>query len=135
MLNETPTATEPSVTKLVSGILSDAQDLFKQQMALLRSEVQEDFQKTKEAGIALTGGLVLALLGSIFLCLTLVHLLSWAFPNLPLWVCHGLVGAPLAILGAVLIYGGFTKLKSTNLVPTQSAQALKENVQWLTNQK
>jgi Putative Actinobacterial Holin-X, holin superfamily III len=134
MLNETPTGTEPSVTQLVSGILNDAQDLFKQQMALLRTEVQHDFQSAKEATISLSGGLVLSLVGGLFLCFMLVHLLHWGFPDMPLWVCFGLVGASLAIGGGVLIYAGYAKLSFKNL-STQSAQALKENVQWLTNPK
>jgi len=44
---------EPSVTELVSGILNDAQTLFKQQFEMLKHEVKEDFRKTREASLML----------------------------------------------------------------------------------
>lgn len=135
MLNDNQVAAEPSVTSLVSGIFSDAQDLLKQQVALIRHEVQADFQNAKEAGISLTGGMLLVLLGSIFLCLTAVHGIAYAAPDLPMWACHALVGAPLMLVGGILAYVSYRKLKFSNLLPDQSAQALKENVQWLTNRK
>jgi hypothetical protein len=40
---------EPSVTSLVTGILGDAQELIKQQIALVRTEVHDDLRRTKEA--------------------------------------------------------------------------------------
>jgi Putative Actinobacterial Holin-X, holin superfamily III len=135
MLNESQTTTEPRVTQLVSGILADAQDLFKQQLTLLRHEVQEDLQRAKEGGSSLTGGVIVGFIGALLLSLMLVHLLSWAVPALPMWACFGLIGAPTALAGSVLLYSGFDKLRLSNLLPNQSAQALKENMQWLTKPK
>ena len=42
-------AAAPSVTGLVSGILADAQELLKQQIALAKAEIRSDLQKTKQA--------------------------------------------------------------------------------------
>src|SRR5690242_8938622 len=100
MANDLHTESGASMTHLVSGIITDAQDLIGQQLALLRHEVNEDFRKTKEAGLLLVGGLAIALVGSILLCSMLVYLLSWSAPGLPLWICYGIVGAPIAALGS-----------------------------------
>ena len=74
-------------------------------------------------------------MGILLLCHLLVHLVAWASTNWPLWVCYGVVGAPIATAGAVLFYAGIAKFKSLNPLPDQSAQALKENVRWITNPK
>jgi len=135
MALEHQTSTDSSVTQLVSGIVSDAQDLFKQQITLLRHEVQEDVQNAKEALASLAGGLVISLLGGVLLALMLVELLHWLLPNLPHWSCFALVGIPICAIGAILAREGYNKLKLSKLVPEQSAQALKENVRWLANPK
>jgi hypothetical protein len=52
-----------SITGLVTGIINDAQELIKQQVALLRHEVREDFRKTRDATLSLGAGAAVALLG------------------------------------------------------------------------
>jgi len=135
MANDAHTGTEPSVTTLVTGIINDAQELIKQQMALVRTEIQEDFRKTKEGALSLALGLGIAALGGLLLCFMLVHLLYWAVPQVTLWGWFGIVGGVLAAAGAGLIYAGSKTFESFNPLPDQSARALKENVQWLTNRK
>src|SRR5262249_22828206 len=136
MANDLPSPPEqgPSVTSLVSGIIDDVQELIKQQAALIRSEIRDDFRKTKEAVAAIAVGAGVAVLGVILLSLMAVYLLHWAFdPNLPLWGCFGIVGGGLGALGGALIYAGKKKFDSFNPLPDQSFQALKENLQWQTN--
>jgi len=53
MANDLHTGTEPSLTGLVTGIINDAQELLKQQVALFKQEVKDDIRKTKEAAVAL----------------------------------------------------------------------------------
>jgi len=132
-MNELHTNEGASVTELVSGIVKDAQDLAKQQLALFRHELQESARSTMQAGAFLAVGAGIAFVGGFLLCLMLVHLVSWAAPSLPLWACYSIVGAPIAALGGALVFAGMGRLKSINLLPEQSAQALKENVRWITN--
>jgi len=73
--------------------------------------------------------------GGILLSFMLVQLLSWAAPELPLWVCYGVGGAPITALGVALFCAGIQKFKSFNPLSDQSAQALKETMQWKTNPK
>jgi hypothetical protein len=135
MASEVQAGSDPSVTGLVTGILHDAEELFKQQVALLKHEVKEDIRKTKEATAALAAGGIVLGVGAVLLCWALVRLLSWAIPGLPLWGSFGIVGGTFAVLGAILLYAGKKKLDSFNPLPDESAEALKENVQWIVKPK
>lgn len=135
MANDLRSDNGVSITQLVSGIVSDSQELIKQQWELFRHEVRDDLRKTKEASAALALGAGLASVGGLLLCFLLVHLVAWAAPTWPLWVCYGVVGVPIAAVGAALVNWGITKLKSMNPLPDQSAQALKENFRWITKAK
>jgi VIT1/CCC1 family predicted Fe2+/Mn2+ transporter len=121
------------ITSLVTGIINDAHDLIKQQVHLLRHEIKEDFRKTKDATLALGIGAGVALLGVILLCLAVVYLINWA--GLLLWVSYLIVGVVLLIVGGVLAYLGKKKFDSFNPLPDETAQALKENVEWITKPK
>lgn len=135
MATDLDRGTEASVTQLVKGIIADALELGQQQLALLRYEVQQDCRTARASGVLLIGGLATALVGSILCALMLVHLLSWAVPELPLWVGYGLLGAPIAGLGGALLWAGIHKIESMNLLLDRSAQAFKENLQWKTGPK
>jgi len=134
MANDLQTEREPSVTGLVTGIVSDIQDLLKQQLALFRHEVESDFNRSKEAMIAIMAGMGVALVGISFLLFMLVHLMHWG-TDMPLWGCYGIVGGALAIVGGVMYFVGRRKFDSFNPLPDESAQAAKENLQCLMNPK
>lgn len=133
MANELQTAPEQSLTSLVSGIIEDLQVLIKQQTVLIRSEIKDDLQKTTAALAALAVGAGVAVLGMFLLSLMAVYLLHWAAPDLPLWACFTIVGGTLSLLGGALLYAGKKRFDSFNPLPDQSLQAMKENLQWQTN--
>jgi peptidoglycan biosynthesis protein MviN/MurJ (putative lipid II flippase) len=135
MSSDLHTDSGATATQLLSGIVSDAQDLMKQQLALFRSEVREDFQKTKQATLLMVGGLVIAQLAAMLVCWMFVHLLAASFPDIPLWACFGIVGGVLALIGGGLALASMSIFKSFNPLPDQTAQSVKENVQWMTNPK
>jgi uncharacterized membrane protein YqjE len=141
MADQVPTTTgsTPPVTPLVTGIIDDLQELLKQNLALFKVEVREDVKKTKEAAGALGVGIGLAVVGGLHLSLMLVFLLYWAFGgtavtegSLPLWACFAIVGGLFAAIGFALFLRGKKKLDSFNPLPDVTAEALKENVQWIT---
>jgi len=135
MASDVHTGTEASVTGLVTGIINDAQELFKQQVQLLKHEVKEDIRKTRDAGMILGLGIGVGFVGATLLAFMLAHLLAWAEPAMPLWACYGICGAILFAVGAGICYAGAMKLKTINPLPNESAQILKENVQWMSNPK
>jgi hypothetical protein len=125
----------PSVTTLVSGIVEDAQELLKHQFELLKAEVKDDMRKVRDAGEIIGLGAGLGLLGGILLTLTLVYLLNWAVPSIPLWGCFGIIGALFIIGGLACYLSGKHMLDHVNPLPEKTAEALKENVQWITQPK
>jgi len=124
---------EQNMTALVTGILNDAQELFRQQANMLRAEVREDFRKTKEAAYPLAIGLWLAMLGSLLLSVTLALILEAA--GLPPWASFAIVGVLFAAVGCGLVYLGKKKFASFNPLPDESAEALKENLEWIAKPK
>jgi hypothetical protein len=113
---------EPSVTSLVTGIISDAEDLFKQQFALLKHDVREDIRKTKEVGFTLALGAGLALVGGILLVQMLVYLTQALVPDLPLWVCYGIWGVVMFIAGGILVFVAMKTLDTLQPLPDKLAQ-------------
>lgn len=127
---ETNNESSPGMATLLSGILSDAQDLIKQQFTLFHQEVKEDFVKAKKAGYALAIGLVFALVAGIILSAASALLLQEIFPRLSMAACFGIVGLVDFILAAGLVYAGIKKIETVTATD-QSLHAAKENIQWL----
>jgi hypothetical protein len=130
------TGSEPGLASLAAGILHDFQELFKQQLRLFKHELEVKFQKTTEASVFLVIGLLLLGLGGLMLCFGFAQLLEWGFPALHPWGGGYFIVAALAIIpGAILAATGRQQLESVNPLPEESAEALKENLEWTANPK
>jgi len=128
-----PAGEPPSVASLVGGIISDAERLVQQELKLAKKEIQHEFDKAKVAGGALLIGLGVLLVAAILLTQMVVEILNqYAFPDNH-WVSYLIVGAVFAAIGGVLFYAGKKQADTINLVPPETAETLKENVQWLQN--
>jgi len=127
-------ASEPSVSSLIGGIVTDVQELSRQQLALFKAEITQDLRKTREVAVSWSIGLAVATVGALMLCWMLVYLVNWA-TEWPLWVCFGIVGGAAFAVGVALFFAGKAKLQSFSLIPEQSIHALKENVQCLTTNR
>ena len=130
-----PTGEPPSVASLVGGIISDAERLVRQELTLAKKEIQQEWDKAKMAAGSLLIGLAVMLVAAILLTQMVVELLNqYAFPEHH-WASYLVVGAVMAVVGGVLFYAGSKQAGEINLVPPQTAETMKENVQWLQNQK
>lgn len=127
MRTETRNGSEQaSVTTLVSGILSDVQQLMAQQTRLLRLEIREDIHKARTGAIFLGAGLGITALGGLLVCVALPLLLS-ALTNWPLWVCFGLFGILFLFIGAGATFAAVKKFQGAASLP-ESTTTLKENM-------
>jgi len=142
MSTQVPTTNEPGLASLVRGIVTDLGDLIKQQIQFARAEIKADLNKSKEAIAFLALGAGNAFAGVLFFGLMLVHLLHWATlpagseqPGLPLWGCHGIIAALFLVIGACLLLTGRKMLTPSNVLPVQTVEVAKENVEWITNSK
>jgi protein-S-isoprenylcysteine O-methyltransferase Ste14 len=131
MATNLQTETGQGVGELISGIIQDAQTLISQQFTLFKSEVRQDFRNLREAMIILAVALAILLVAGVLLGLMLVHLINY-LTSWDLWVCFALVGGGFAALGGGFATLGREKLRTTNVLPEESAKALTENLEWKT---
>lgn len=131
-LNSPPPA---SMSSLVGGIITDAQQLIRQELLLARREIQDEINKAKVAALSVAVGGFVLLLGTILLCVGIAHLITWATQGvIPLFGSYLIVGGVLAGAGAALLLLARNKASDIHLVPPQTAQTMRENVQWIKNQ-
>lgn len=123
---------EPSATKLVSGIVSDAQELLTQQIQLFKIEAKEDLRLTTQAAVALGIGLAVALVGGILLAHMLVYALAAWLGLDYLWLCYGIVGAAITSGGVVLVLGALQAFSKINPPLPETQEAIKETLEWQT---
>ena len=121
---------DASMAQLLSGIVGDAQELIRKEIALARQEVREELGTAKNAGIKLViAGAVLAI-GGLFLLVTLAlglaDLLDW-----PSWAGFGIVGLVSAIVGYVMLSAAQKQIKQVNPIPQKTVETMKENVEWI----
>jgi len=143
MANEVHAPPEPGFTDLVKGIIHDFGDLIRQELRFARTEMKADLAKTKDAVTVLALGVGTSVLGAILLALMLVYLLHWlsyteaaADPGrIPLWGCFGIVSAVFLVSGVALMAAGRKMFQHFNPLPDQTAQTVKENVEWIVNSK
>jgi len=142
MANEVHTSSEPSTTGLLRGIINDLGDLIRQEIRFARTEIRSDFRKSKEAATVLALGVGTTVLGIFLLSVMLVFLLHWLTvpegvnpdpARIPLWGCFGIVSAVFLLTGTALVWLGWKKFESFNPLPDETAQTVKENVEWMTN--
>jgi len=125
------TRSDASVTRLVSGIIEDAQTLLRQQADMFKAEVREDFQRSKRAAEFGALGIVFSTVGAMGLITALVYLLHEHY-QFSMGASWGIVGALFLIAGVAL--GGFSYvlLERFNPLPDKTFNALKENLTWQT---
>ncbi len=139
MATEVQNHADPSIASLVGGIVSDVQDLVKQQLRLTRQEVETDLRKSKEPVSLLAIGFAFCLAGAFVACLMLAHLLHWlgapagTDPSyLPLWASYAIAGSVFLIGGGAIVFAAKKKFEAIGTPLRDTAQALKENLEWKT---
>jgi len=143
MYRDTMTAPEPvalpnqeqSVTRLVSGIVNDAQDLMRQQIALLKHEVRKDLREAKELSLSFLAGAVTCAVSTALCSFALVYLLYWVWPVIPLWASFAIFGFLFGLAALILFYAAKQKLEEITPISDEAQQAIKENLQWTTKPK
>ena len=128
-----------SLSTLVGGIISDAQQLVRQEVALARREIQEEIHKARAAALSFAAGAAVAFFGAMLLCFMLVYFFDWLTrgleaPGFPLWAWFGIVGGVLLTGGGLLLLAARNKVREIHVVPPRTVQTLKENVQWIKTQ-
>lgn len=135
MLTDVDYPPEQTAASLVSGILGDLQHLVDQQFQLTRREIEVELRQRAEAAAVIGLGVGFLFLAAISLCLSLSHLLHWAASPIgtdpawfPLWACHAVVAAVLAVIGVIFAVVGRTKFKSVESFHNPLTEILQEQL-------
>jgi len=127
---------EASMTSLLRGIINDLGDLIRQEIRFARTEIRSDVRKTTRSGAVLALGVGAAGLGVGLMALMLVFMIhELSDKAVPLWGSFGIVAAVFLAVGAGLGFMGYKTLSNANPLPDQTAQSVKENVEWIVNSK
>ena len=121
--------TAPSIPTLVRGVLADARELMREEVALLRSEAMEQAEAAKGVGLMFGAALVLALVGVALLCVAIAAAAADLF-NIPAWVSYMVLAVLLAIVAYVLYGNGRTQVAQMQVLP-KTRESLRENVAWI----
>src|SRR5262249_34411283 len=103
-------------------------------VALAKAEVKEEWAKTKTAAVEFAATAGVCVSSTMLACFALVFLLNWLVPAIQLWGCFLIISVLLGIAATVLFYSGKTQASRINVVPPQTMQTMRENVQWIKNQ-
>jgi hypothetical protein len=125
---------EANMTSLVRGIINDVGALIRQEIRFARTEIRSDMRKTTRACAVLALGVGAACLGVVLVALMGVYLIH-QYASIPLWGCYGIVAAVFLVVGSGVAWVGYKALQSNNPLPDQTAQSVKENVEWIVNSK
>jgi len=131
-MDERNGASAPSVQFLLGGIVSDIRQLLRQEVQLARCELYEEWRKLRVVLCAVAVGVVLLASSVLPLGFALVYLLVAL--GLPQWGAFALVGGAFFVAGIAALGLAAYKIMQIRVIPPQTAETLKENVEWLRKQ-
>jgi uncharacterized membrane protein YqjE len=121
-----------SLSDLIGSLTSDISDLMSTQMQLAVVEIKEEVRQTGKAAGLFGGG---AAAGYLAVAL-LAFAAAWGLAEvIPAGFAFLIVGLVFAAAAAVLAMQGKKVIQQTEAVPPQTKQSLKEDVQWLKQQR
>ena len=123
---------DESIGKLVGQVANDVSTLFRQEVALAKEELKAEAAKAGKAGGMLAGAGFAGYMVAVLLSLALVFALGAV---MPLGWAALIVAVLWAIVGGVLYAVGRNRLKEVDPVPRQTVETLKEDAQWVRDQR
>ncbi len=123
---------ERSLGELFSELARETSTLVRQEVDLAKTEMSEKASRVgKNVGFLAAGGAV-AYAGLLAILAAVIVVLD---TFLPLWLAALLVGLVVVGVGYFLVKKGLDALKSEDVAPRQTIETLKEDQQWIKDQK
>jgi hypothetical protein len=113
---------------IVAGLAQDAQDLVRGEIALARAEADRKIDRMITAAIWVFGGMLLAFAALVIFAEAAIDALSYV---LPVWASCLIIGAIVAVIGAVLARTGIRMLSLARLTPHRTARNLERDAQMM----
>jgi uncharacterized membrane protein YqjE len=113
-----------SAGDLLRQLVGDVSMLFRKELALVASELSQSVEEAKHgAQSMITGGAVLYA-GVLFL---LVAVMLFIANFLALWLSALIVGAIVALVGAIMVSAGKKRMSTTTLTPERTIASLRKD--------
>lgn len=123
---------ERSIGELFAELSRETTALFRHEVQLAKAEISQKASRVgKNVGFLVVGGVV-AYTGVLALVAAGIILLGQVMPY---WLSAGIVGLVIALVGLFLVVKGANTLRQEDPVPQETVETLKEDSQWLKNQK
>jgi cytochrome c biogenesis protein CcdA len=133
-VDETPASLKSgggSFSQILQEIVNHVTEIMRSESQLLRAEVREDVTQVTKAAVFFVIGAVFAFHALGFVLLGLVYALG---SRTPLWLSAVIVGVGAAVIAAIFLRIGRTKIQQASLKPDKTIRSLQENVTWMKKQ-
>jgi len=119
---------ERSISTLLSDLAGETVELFRQELALFKAELQQKLSRAGIGAAALAAGALIAFSGWFFLLLAAV----FAFMIIvPAWAAALIVGVLVVAIGGVLALIGKSRMRADALTPERTLRGLREDQAWI----
>jgi hypothetical protein len=118
-----------SVPALIRGVLDDARELIRDEVALAKLEVREELAAAKTAGIALGAGATLAIAAVTLVCVALAAAAADLI-DVPTWLAFAAMAIVLAGVAYFMISSGRTQFAAIEVLP-KTKESLRDTAAWI----
>lgn len=122
-----------SIAHILGEMVADAQHLFRKEVDLAKHEVRVEVKKALQGVISLAGGAAVAALGGLFLLFAVAFLLPEVFA-IDVWLSFLIVGVVIAIIGAVMLLVGRSRLQQLDPTPHETIDSVRKDAEWIREQ-
>jgi uncharacterized membrane protein YqjE len=129
-----PVSDETSLSTLFGGIVTDLQKLLEDHLHLLRIEVEEDFEKSKNAIYPMVIGTSLMVTAFLFLILALIGWLAYLVPSVPWFGWSAILAVTVSALGGLLLFLAQRRWQRVNPMPGKTLRSVKKSVERINQQ-
>lgn len=129
-----PAGDDTSLSSLLGGIVNDLQELLADHLQLMKLEVQDDFQKSKNAMLPMLVGGGLMLAAFLLLIVMLIGWLSWMEPSIPWFGWSGILALIFGAIAGALLLIARGKWRLVNPLPERTLRTVKKTIQSINDQ-
>lgn len=124
---------EPSISQLIGDIVADAQHVIRKELELAKVEIESIGRTALRSVRTMAAGVSIAGAGGLLLLFMVVHLVT-NMTALDLWISYAIVGGAAVVLGGIMLAAGRARMRNLDLVPRETADALRKDVEWIREQ-
>lgn len=139
MNSDSPQSHPNSVPSLLRELRDETTTLFRQEVALAKTELRENVSKLTGHVVQIAVGGFVAYAGIIVMLIGIGHLLGALFvrlgmgENLATWLAPTLVGLAVGLIGWGMLSRAKNALTHDDVMPRRTVESMRENKAWAQN--